>query len=165
MHPRIRKSFTLIELLLVVVILSILGAMVVPRLVGRSEQARVAVARTDIASNIATALELYEMENGMFPTTEQGLTALKTKPTSSPVPTNWNGPYIKRTPKDPWGSQRSGDRGRLHTRLLRRPGESPWRFYAARGRTRTTPRRRLATVLGWWRHVARDTSRISNRCF
>jgi len=100
-----RKAFTLIELLLVVVILSVLVSMVVPRLVGRSEQARVVAAKTDILSNIATALELYEMDNGMFPATEQGLSALVSEPTSSPAPTNWNGPYIKRTPKDPWGRE------------------------------------------------------------
>ena len=100
-----RKSFTLIELLLVVVILSVLVSMVVPRLVGRSEQARVAAAKTDILSNIATALELYEMDNGMFPATEQGLSALLTEPTSSPTPVNWNGPYVKRMPKDPWSRE------------------------------------------------------------
>ena len=100
-----RKAFTLIELLLVVVILSVLVSMVVPRLVGRSEQARVAAAKTDILSNIATALELYEMDAGGFPTTEQGLAALRTEPTSSPAPAIWSGPYIKRTPKDPWGRE------------------------------------------------------------
>lgn len=105
MYCKIKKAFTLIELLLVVVILSILVSMVVPRLVGRSEQARVAAAKTDILSNIATALELYEMDNGVFPTTEQGLNALRSEPSSSPAPTNWNGPYVKRTPKDPWGRE------------------------------------------------------------
>jgi general secretion pathway protein G len=98
-----KKSFTLIELMLVVIILGVLVAMVVPRLVGRSEQARQAAARADVQANIALALDLYELDNGKFPTTEQGLNALRVKPTTSPVPTSWNGPYLKKQPIDPWG--------------------------------------------------------------
>lgn len=98
-------GFTLIELMLVVIIIGILVAMVVPRLAGRSEQARVAAAKADIESNIALALDLYELDNGHYPTTEQGLISLVTQPTSAPEPTNWNGPYLKKkkVPNDPWG--------------------------------------------------------------
>ena len=99
-----RKAFTLVEIILVVVIIAALSAMVVPRLVGRSEQAKVSVARSDIDSNISTALKLYELDNGFFPTTAQGLQALRVKPSSTPVPNAWNGPYIEKDPIDPWGN-------------------------------------------------------------
>lgn len=100
------KGFTLVEIMLVVIILGVLAAMVVPNLAGRGEQARQAAAAADIESNLSTALDLYEFDNGRYPTTEQGLAALLTAPTSSPVPTNWNGPYLKKRkiPKDPWGN-------------------------------------------------------------
>lgn len=100
-----RKGFTLIELMIVIIIISALAAMVVPRLTGRTEQARVAIAESDINSNIATALKLYELDNGNYPTTEQGLAALLSKSSSSPVPLNWNGPYLEKKPIDPWKNQ------------------------------------------------------------
>jgi len=99
-----KQAFTLIEILLVVVIIGALSAMIIPRLTGRSEQAKVAAAKADINSHIATALKLYELDNGFFPTTAQGLKALEEKPTTSPAPLNWNGPYIEREPLDPWGN-------------------------------------------------------------
>jgi general secretion pathway protein G len=107
MQIKKRNGFTLIEIMLVVIILGVLVAMVVPNLAGRGEQARRAAAAADIESNLATALDLYEFDNGRYPTTEQGLTALLTKPTTSPEPTNWSGPYLKkkRIPKDPWGKE------------------------------------------------------------
>jgi len=98
------KGFTLIEIMLVVIIIAALAAMVVPRLVGRSEQAKVSVARSDIDAHLATALKLYELDNGNFPTTNQGLQALRVKPATSPTPRNWNGPYIEKDPMDPWGA-------------------------------------------------------------
>jgi general secretion pathway protein G len=101
---RDQKGFSLIEILLVVMILGALAAMVVPRLSGRSDQAKVSVAKSDIEANLATALKLYELDNGNFPTTSQGLEALLEQPGSSPVPANWNGPYIEKRPIDPWGN-------------------------------------------------------------
>jgi len=89
--------------MLVVIIIGVLAAMVIPRLAGRSEQARQAAASADIEANIATALDLYELDCGQYPTTEQGLPALITKPSSSPIPEEWRGPYLKKQPVDPWG--------------------------------------------------------------
>ena len=101
---RPRHRFTLIEIMIVVVIIAALAAMVVPRLTGRSEQARIAVATADIQGNIATALKLYELDNGTFPTTEQGLQALLEEPSSDPAPLDWRGPYLEKKPVDPWGN-------------------------------------------------------------
>ena len=98
-----RKShrFTLIELMLVVIIIGALTAMVLPRLAGRSEQAKSGAAKADINANISTGLKLYELDNGTFPSSsEGGLQALMTKPGSS---NNWNGPYLEKKPIDPWG--------------------------------------------------------------
>lgn len=104
MKKRNQSGFTLIELMLVVIILGILVAAVVPRLVGRSEQARRETAKSDIHGALALSLDLYELDNGAYPTTSQGLDALITKPSSPPVPMNWNGPYLKKKmPLDPWG--------------------------------------------------------------
>jgi general secretion pathway protein G len=97
-----RTGFTLIELMLVVIIIGALVAMVMPRLTGRGEQARAAAAKADVQANIATALKMYELENGKYPTTEEGLNALLGKPASA---TNWNGPYMERKPIDPWGRE------------------------------------------------------------
>ena len=97
------KGFTLIEIMLVVIIISVLAAMVVPNLAGRSDQARKVAAQTDIESNISAALDLYKLDIGTYPTSDQGLGALLTEPASASG--RWNGPYLKKrkTPKDPWG--------------------------------------------------------------
>lgn len=96
------KSFTLIEIMLVVIIIGALVAMVMPRLTGRGEQARVAAAKADIQANIATGLKMYELDNGSFPSSSEGLNALLAKPSSAP---NWNGPYLEKKPIDPWGRE------------------------------------------------------------
>ena len=98
-----RKGFTLIELMLVVIIIGALVAMVMPRLAGRSEQAKVGAAQADISANIATGLKLYELDNGHYPTSEEGgLNALANKPSAA---TNWNGPYLEKKPLDPWARE------------------------------------------------------------
>ena len=94
-------GFTLIELMLVVIIIGVLVAMVVPQMSGRSEQARISVAEADVDLNISTALKLYELDNGKFPTTEEGLDALLTPPGSAK---NWRGTYLEKKPVDPWGN-------------------------------------------------------------
>ena len=105
-QPSANKGFTLIELLLVITIIGVLAGLVIPRYVRRAEQAKVTAAQADISGNLAAALELYELDNGQFPTTAQGLRALLEKPAIPPVPGNWNGPYLRgQSFKDPWGSE------------------------------------------------------------
>ncbi len=94
-------GFTLVELMLVVIIIGILVAMVAPRLTGKSQQARIAASQADINAHLSTALDLFELGVGRFPTTQEGLAALRTAPSGA---TGWKGPYLKRdVPKDPWG--------------------------------------------------------------
>ena len=98
------RGFTLVEIMVVVVIIGILGALVVPKLLGRTGEARVTAAKTDIAT-MMQALKLYKLDNQRYPSTEQGLQALITKPTSGPAANGWkSGGYIEKLPKDPWGN-------------------------------------------------------------
>ena len=105
-HKRRRAAgFTLIEIMVVVVIMGIMAAMVVPKLMDRADTARVTATKTDIAS-IMQILKLYKLDNQRYPTTEQGLRALVTKPTTGPNPSNWKeGGYIEKLPKDQWGKE------------------------------------------------------------
>jgi general secretion pathway protein G len=96
------RGFTLVEIMVVVVILGILAVLIVPRVVGRTDEARTVAAKQDVAA-IMQALKLYRLDNGRYPTTEQGIAALVTKPQSEPVPANWQ-KYLDRIPKDPWGN-------------------------------------------------------------
>ena len=96
-------GFTLIEIMVVVVILGILGALIVPNIIGRPDEARVTAAATDIQA-IGNALELYRLDNGHYPSTEQGIEALVNQPTGYPIPRRWNSDgYLKKVPIDPWG--------------------------------------------------------------
>ncbi len=96
-------GFTLIEVMIVVVILGILAAVIVPKILDRPDQAKIVAAKADIAV-LMQQLKLYRVDNGAYPSTDQGLTALVVKPTSPPLPTNWKtGGYLERLPNDPWG--------------------------------------------------------------
>jgi general secretion pathway protein G len=97
------KGFTLIELMVVLVILGVLAAMIAPKIMDRPDEARIVAARQDIAT-IIQALKMYRLDNIRYPTTEQGLQALITKPAIAPMPENWkSGGYLEKLPKDPWG--------------------------------------------------------------
>lgn len=101
-----RRGFTLIEIMVVIVILALLAALVAPKLMGRADDAKITDASVQI-KNIETALKLYKLDNGSYPTTEQGLTALVAKPTVGSIPKAYKeGGYLesKKLPKDPWGS-------------------------------------------------------------
>ncbi len=97
------RGFTLIEVMIVVVILGILAAVVVPKILDRPDQAKVIAAKSDI-SVLLQQVKIYRLDNGFYPSTDQGLAALVTKPTAPPLPTNWKtGGYVERLPSDPWG--------------------------------------------------------------
>lgn len=100
---RRQSGFTLIEIMVVVVILGILAALVVPKIMSRPDEARVVAARQDISA-LMSALKLYRLDNRRYPTTEQGLEALASRPGSGPQAEGWKaGGYVERLPKDPWG--------------------------------------------------------------
>ena len=97
------SGFTLIEVMVVVVILGILAAIIVPKIMSRPEQARIVKVKQDLLA-IQSALDLYKLDNGRYPTTDQGLDALVKKPTTSPIPANWKSEgYLQQLPNDPWG--------------------------------------------------------------
>ena len=102
--PSRNHGFTLIEVMVVILIIGVLAALVVPKVMSRPDEARMTAAKQDIAT-IVQALNLYRLDNGRYPTTEQGLHALVKKPTTTPIPNNWKGNgYLDRVPKDPWGT-------------------------------------------------------------
>ena len=99
-----QRGFTLIEIMVVVVIIGVLGAIVVPQFMSRPDQAKVTAAHTDIQA-ISTALEMYRLDTFNYPSTQQGLEALVTRPTGTPLAKNWNPQgYLKSLPIDPWGT-------------------------------------------------------------
>jgi general secretion pathway protein G len=97
----VQAGFTLIELMVVLVIIGVLAALIVPNVLERADDARVTAARTDV-NNLVQALKLYRLDNQRYPTGQQGLQALVTRPTEQPVPPNWK-PYLDKLPNDPWG--------------------------------------------------------------
>ena len=101
-HLRRRQAFTLVEMLLVLVILAVLAAIVIPKFAGRSQQAKVAAAKTEIGT-FKTALGLFEADNGYYPQSSAGLNALIEQPSNAK---DWKGPYIDKNsiPLDPWGN-------------------------------------------------------------
>jgi len=102
---RAQRGFTLIEIMVVVVIMGVLAALVVPKLLSRTGESKIAAAKVDIAT-IMQALKLYKLDNQRYPTTEQGLQALIEKPTGGPAANGWKaGGYVEKMPKDPWGNQ------------------------------------------------------------
>ncbi len=96
-----QRGFSLIEIMVVVVILGILASLVVPKIISRPDDARIVKAKQDVLA-IQSALDLYRLDNSVYPTTDQGLSALVKKPTSNPIPRDWK-PYLKSVPTDPWG--------------------------------------------------------------
>ena len=122
------KGFTLIELMVVLVILGVLAAMIAPKIMDRPDQARIIAAKQDIAT-IVQALKMYRLDNIRYPTTEQGLQALITKPAIAPVPDNWkSGGYLEKLPNDPWGHPylylNPGRQGEIDVISLGADGES-----------------------------------------
>jgi len=101
LRRRLQAGFTLIELMVVLLIIGVLAALIVPNVLDRADDARVTAAKTDI-TNLMQALKLYRLDNQRYPSAEQGLLALLTKPTIEPVPSNWK-TYLDQLPKDPWG--------------------------------------------------------------
>ena len=102
---RSERGFTLIEVLLVMVILTVLAAVVVPKFTSRSKEARITAANTDI-SNLSVVLDAFEVDTGRYPTTSEGLEALVEEPSSLSNQSSWKGPYIQRgVPSDPWGNE------------------------------------------------------------
>ena len=132
-HGRSRHAFTLIEILVVVVIIAVLASFVAPNVFRHVDTAKNVSAQAQIAS-LSAALDAYRLDNGRYPTTEQGLAALWQQPTAEPRPSNWRGPYLRQpVPADPWGApyvyRAPGDRkstrlNSSHPRLSRMPSSA-----------------------------------------
>lgn len=103
LQQRTPGGFTLIEILVVIIVLGLLAGLVAPRIIGRVGEAKSATARTQIEL-LVVALDNYRLDNARYPTTAQGLDALRVSPGAAPVPANWRGPYLRKDiPLDPWG--------------------------------------------------------------
>jgi general secretion pathway protein G len=105
MRKEINRGFTLIEVMIVVMILGLLASLVVVNYVKKLKEAKIQTARFQVTTTLKTALDMYNVDNGNFPTTSQGLKALAEKPSDEPVPRNWSEPYLESgVPDDPWGN-------------------------------------------------------------
>jgi general secretion pathway protein G len=96
------RGFSLIEIMVVIVIIGILASLIAPKILGRTDEARVTAAKSDIGT-IMQSLKIYRLDNQRYPSNEQGLKALVTKPEVEPLPKNWK-QYLEKLPKDPWGN-------------------------------------------------------------
>jgi len=128
MSTQRQGGFTLLEIMVVIVILGILASLVVPNLMGNKEQADRQKAVSDIVA-LENALDMYKLDNSRFPTTEQGLEALVTKPQSEPEPRNYKDDgYIRRLPQDPWGNayqlMSPGEHGKIDVFSMGLDGEA-----------------------------------------
>ena len=115
-NGRRRSGFTLLELVVVIIVLGLLAGIVAPQIIDRLSDAKSTTAKTQIEL-FSVALDGYRLDNGAYPTTDQGLAALRERPTRAPVPANWRGPYLRKAiPLDPWGRaylyRAPGDRNR-----------------------------------------------------
>ena len=121
-----QRGFSLIEIMVVVVILGILASIVVPKIISRPDEARTVKAKQDVLS-IENALDLYKLDNGVYPSTDQGLAALVESPSSNPVPRSWQ-QYLKSLPKDPWNRDylylNPGQHGEIDVFTLGAEGQS-----------------------------------------
>jgi general secretion pathway protein G len=98
-----RAGLTLVEMIVVLAIIAVVAVLIVPNVIGRPDEARVTVAKTDLKT-VATALRMYRLDNGDYPTTDQGLQALVERPTAPPAPRAYPAePYLAELPQDPWG--------------------------------------------------------------
>lgn len=103
MTPTQRRGFTLLELVVVIIVLGLLAALVAPQIFGRVSEAKDVAAKTQMGL-IGTALDNYRLDNGAYPSTDQGLAALRAKPALGAAAPNWRGPYLRKdVPSDPWG--------------------------------------------------------------
>jgi general secretion pathway protein G len=127
-------GFTLIEIMVVVVILGILAAFIVPNIVTKPEDARVVKAKTEIQA-LESALNMYKLDNFYYPSTQQGLAALVSRPGGDPPARNWKGPYITKLAKDPWLSEyqylQPGQHGEFDLYSLGRDGKPGGESYDA----------------------------------
>ena len=128
MSTQRQRGFTLLEIMVVIVILGILASLVVPNLLGNKEQADRQKAVSDIVA-LENALDMYKLDNSRYPTTEQGLEALVTKPQGEPEPRNYKSDgYIKRLPQDPWGGayqlMSPGEHGKIDVFSMGLDGEA-----------------------------------------
>lgn len=122
-----RGGFTLIEMIVVLAIIGVMALIIVPNVIGRPDQARVTVAKTDLRT-ISAALKIYRLDNGDYPTTEQGLAALVSPPTTPPQAMNWpTDGYLPAVPVDPWGNpyayRSPGERGLFDLMSLGKDGQ------------------------------------------